>query len=59
MSRCRSNIPSLLEAALAHPELDALDGASPFELTPEQRRRQSIYYEMLMALFERAFILAL
>lgn len=48
---------SLLEAALAHPELDALDGSSSSDLSPEQRRRQSIYYEMLMALFERAFIL--
>ncbi|OFX04153.1 MAG: hypothetical protein A3E78_06740 [Alphaproteobacteria bacterium RIFCSPHIGHO2_12_FULL_63_12] len=48
---------SLLEAALAHPELDALDGASAQALTPDQKRRQAIYYEMLMALFERAFIL--
>jgi len=48
---------SLLEAALAHPELDALDGASAQALTPDQKRRQAIYYEMLLALFERAFIL--
>ncbi|HNR76752.1 MAG TPA: hypothetical protein PKM48_06455 [Parvularculaceae bacterium] len=48
---------SLLEAALAHPELDVLEGARVEELTTEQKRRQSIYYEMLMALFERAFIL--
>jgi hypothetical protein len=48
---------ALLEAALAHPELDALDGRTGDALTAEQRRRQSIYYEMLMALFERAFIL--
>ena len=48
---------SLLEAALAHPERDALDGASSANLSPEQRRRQAIYYEMLLALFERAFIL--
>ena len=48
---------AILEAALAHPELDALDGSSGADLSPEQRRRQSIYYEMLLALFERAFIL--
>jgi len=48
---------AILEAALAHPELDALDGGEGGALTGEQRRRQSIYYEMLLALFERAFIL--
>lgn len=48
---------SLLEAALAHPELDMTGETQSADLTPEQRRRQSIYYEMLMALFERAFIL--
>lgn len=48
---------AILEAALAHPELDVLEPSPAEALTPEQRRRQSIYYEMLMALFERAFIL--
>jgi len=48
---------AILEAALAHPELDVLEPSPAQALTPEQRRRQSIYYEMLMALFERAFIL--
>lgn len=48
---------AILEAALAHPELDVLEATSCERLTPEQRRRQAIYYEMLMALFERAFIL--
>jgi hypothetical protein len=48
---------ALLEAALAHPELDVLEETPSDKLTPEQKRRQSIYYEMLMALFERAFIL--
>lgn len=48
---------ALLEAALAHPELDVLEEGSSDSLTPEQRRRQAIYYEMLMALFERAYIL--
>lgn len=47
---------AILEAALAHPELDVLE-PSGGALSPEQRRRQAIYYEMLMALFERAFIL--
>jgi len=47
---------AILEAALAHPELDVLE-ASGGNLTPDQRRRQAIYYEMLMALFERAYIL--
>lgn len=47
---------SILEAALAHPELDVLEPTGG-ALSPEQRRRQAIYYEMLMALFERAFIL--
>lgn len=47
---------ALLEAALAHPELDLQEAASA-DLSPEQRRRQAIFYEMLMALFERAFIL--
>jgi hypothetical protein len=44
---------ALLESALAHPEIDLPEA----ELSPEQRRRQAIYYEMLLALFERAFIL--
>lgn len=48
---------ALLEAALAHPELDVPEAASGEALSPEQRRRQAIYYEMLMALFERAYIL--
>lgn len=48
---------ALLEAALAHPELDALEESSSEMMTPEQQRRQAIYYEMLMALFERAYIL--
>ena len=48
---------ALLEAALAHPELDLQEAASADRLSPEQRRRQAIFYEMLMALFERAFIL--
>lgn len=47
---------AILEAALAHPELDAIDEAGA-ALSPEQQRRQAIYYEMLLALFERAFIL--
>lgn len=47
---------ALLESALAHPELDLQEAASA-DLSPEQRRRQAIFYEMLMALFERAFIL--
>lgn len=47
---------AILEAALAHPELDVLEKSSAV-LTPDQRRRQSIYYEMLLALFERAYIL--
>lgn len=47
---------AILEAALAHPELDVLENSSAV-LTPDQRRRQSIYYEMLLALFERAYIL--
>lgn len=48
---------AILEAALAHPELDVLEKSQVGDLTPEQKRRQSIYYEMLLALFERAFIL--
>ena len=48
---------AFLEAVLAHPELDVLDDGSNDSLTPEQKRRQAIYYEMLMALFERAYIL--
>lgn len=48
---------SILEAALAHPELDVLEASTSEKLSPDQRRRQAIYYEMLMALFERAFIL--
>lgn len=48
---------ALLESALAHPELDVTEAGSGEKLSPEQRRRQAIYFEMLMALFERAFIL--
>jgi hypothetical protein len=48
---------AILEAALAHPEIDAFEAGSGDRLDPEQRRRQAIYYEMLMALFERAYIL--
>jgi hypothetical protein len=48
---------AFLEAVLAHPELDVLEEDSSEKLTLEQRRRQKIYYEMLLALFERAYIL--
>jgi len=48
---------NFLEAVLAHPELDVLEIEPSRTLTPEELRRQAIYYEMLMALFERAFIL--
>lgn len=48
---------AFLEAVLAHPELDVLEDDTGEKLTLEQRRRQKIYYEMLLALFERAFIL--
>ncbi len=48
---------AFLEAVLAHPELDVLEDGSSEKLTPEQKRRQAIYYEMLLALFERAYIL--
>ncbi|MBY0421801.1 MAG: hypothetical protein K2Q06_05815, partial [Parvularculaceae bacterium] len=48
---------AFLEAVLAHPELDVLEDGFAETLTPEQKRRQAIYYEMLLALFERAYIL--
>lgn len=46
-----------LEVVLQNPELDLLSELPLDNLTPEQKKRREIYYEMLMALFERAFIL--
>lgn len=49
---------AFLETVLANPELDLLsEEAGVADLTPGQRRQRDIYYEMLMALFERAYIL--
>lgn len=45
---------SILAMLFAHPELDQHE--KPLE-DPEDRRRQNIMYEMLVSVFERAFIL--
>lgn len=49
---------AFLESALANPELDLMgeNGAAP-NLTPAQHQKKQIYFEMLIALFERAYIL--
>lgn len=47
-----------LETVLAHPELDLMaEDAVEAELTPAQIKMKQVYFEMLIALFERAFIL--
>lgn len=49
---------AFLENVLAHPGLDLLnEQAQPKDLSAEQRARKAVYYEMLLALFERAYIL--
>jgi hypothetical protein len=55
---------AFLESVLANPELDLL-GEAPSgravsgeaELSPALKQKRQVYYEMLIALFERAFIL--
>jgi hypothetical protein len=47
-----------LEAVLSNPDLDLLgESAEPLALTPAQQQKRRVYYEMLIALFERAYIL--
>lgn len=47
-----------LESVLASPDLDLMSVIpNEQELTKEQKQKRIIYYEMLIALFERAFIL--
>lgn len=49
---------TFLEAVLANPDLDLLGEApQPRVLGPDQLQKKRVYYEMLIALFERAFIL--
>jgi hypothetical protein len=49
---------TFLQAILAHPELGLLDETSATQtLTEDQRRNKVVYYEMLIALFEQAYIL--
>jgi hypothetical protein len=49
---------AFLESVLGNPDLDLLSEAqNPLPLSPAQQQKRRIYYEMLIALFERAFIL--
>jgi hypothetical protein len=48
---------SFLEAVLANPELDLLGEDGALQLTATQAQKKRVYFEMLLALFERAFIL--
>jgi hypothetical protein len=49
---------AFLEAVLEHPELDLMGEAeTPPQLTAQQGQQKRIYFEMLIALFERAYIL--
>lgn len=49
---------AFLGAVLANPDLDLLsESVDPASLTPVQAQKRRVYYEMLIALFERAFIL--
>jgi hypothetical protein len=49
---------AFLEAVLSNPDLDLLsESDSVATLTPAQAQKKRIYYEMLIALFERAYIL--
>lgn len=47
----------ILEKVLAHPELDLLETGTEGPLSELEHRRRTVYYEMLLSLFERAFIL--
>jgi len=46
-----------LQTALGHPDLGLFSYDETPSLTPEQRERMHIIFSMLVALFERAFIL--
>lgn len=47
-----------LEVVLAHPDLKLRSQLSAPELTDEQRERMWVIYDMLISLFERAYLLA-
>ncbi|MFO7190179.1 MAG: hypothetical protein DIU74_010885 [Pseudomonadota bacterium] len=46
-----------LKLVLANPDLKLLTGERAFDLSEEQRERQRVIFEMLISLFERAYIL--
>jgi hypothetical protein len=49
---------AFLESALNNPDLDLLgQGPAAATLTPQQMQKRAVYFEMLIALFERAYIL--
>lgn len=47
-----------LEVVLAHPDLKLRSQTSSSDLTEEQRERIWVIYDMLISLFERAYLLA-
>ncbi|HLS86785.1 MAG TPA: hypothetical protein VK043_10855 [Burkholderiales bacterium] len=52
------NYQDFLKVALANPDLQLFSaGAITHALTPEQKERQFIIFNMLMSLFERAYLL--
>ncbi len=51
------NYQEFLKIALANPDLHLFSEGKAVELVPEQRERMAIIFEMLVSLFERAYLL--
>ncbi|HAF96395.1 MAG: hypothetical protein A2X34_10635 [Elusimicrobia bacterium GWC2_51_8] len=51
------NYQEFLKIALANPDLHLFSDGKTVTLTPEQRERMAIIFEMLVSLFERAYLL--
>jgi len=47
-----------LKLVLANPDLQLRSGRSALEFTDEQKERRQVVFEMLVSLFERAYLLA-
>jgi hypothetical protein len=47
-----------LKVVLEHPDLHLFTNAATPDLTPEQRERMLVIFDMLMSLFERAYLTA-
>jgi hypothetical protein len=51
------NYQDFLKVALGHPELGLFSSAASPALSPEQREKTLIVFNMLISLFERAYLL--